>query len=128
MAYDDNEDWLRFVLTLPVLRLFAAIKRTRNLVFTLIQLIPGQDLFAIVRAVLLWTGLICNPCYPMSTDFISVVSLMLVVFFLYGVVGVFFFGGEWDILQGNNVIMSTNVAFLMQPLMFGFIWSTSSVV
>lgn len=39
--YGDNRDWERFVLTLPMLRLFSGIKRTRGLVFTLIQLIPG---------------------------------------------------------------------------------------
>jgi len=59
--FNDNEDGLRFVMALPLLRVFALIGRIRRLVFTLILLLP---------------------------EFVSIVVVLLVVFFIFGVWGV----------------------------------------
>ena len=70
--FESNQDSVRFVVTFPALRIFSTIKRTRTLVFTLLTLLPQIG---------------------------TVMAVMLVVLFLYGVLGVWFFHDEYEVLQ-----------------------------
>jgi two pore calcium channel protein, plant len=69
LYFADDEDSLRFVMTFPLLRLFSIIRRTRELVFTLLSLIP---------------------------QFGAILVVLLIVFFIYGVLGVFFLTGDFS--------------------------------
>eukprot|EP00808_Paulinella_micropora_P031573 g58345.t1 len=73
--FTGDEDYYRFVLTLPVLRLFGLVKRTRELVFTLVSILPR---------------------------FASVLALLAVVIFIFAVWGTWLFGNKFNrILQDN---------------------------
>eukprot|EP01083_Nonionella_stella_P271926 921913_1 len=64
----------RVAFCIPVLRLFTQVKRLRYLVFTLIQILP---LFA------------------------SLATLLLVVFYVYGFIGMAMFSGKFQVLDGG---------------------------
>lgn len=66
---------LRFVLLLPLLRLFSVVHSTRQIVFALMKVIP---------------------------EFAAVLALLGVVFFVYAVVGVWKFAHKFELLQGDS--------------------------
>lgn len=93
--YNDDEEWLRFFLVIPLLRLLSVVKRTRHLVFTLISIIP---------------------------QFIAILVLLIVVFFIYGVIGVWMLSDEMSAVlqtgapEGNFDNLSNALLTLFQLL------------
>ncbi|MES1912185.1 MAG: hypothetical protein MHM6MM_004502 [Cercozoa sp. M6MM] len=76
LSYKEEDDSLRFALTLCILRLFTLIVSLRRLVFSLAKIVP---------------------------QFVSMLLVLLGVFYVYGVMGIYLFGDEYSRLQEDRL-------------------------